>query len=329
LNLHFSGSTVRLEKFTVNSLVYHCIEQRYRVANFEREEGNFRKMSCIHARNEFPALEKYLKSTSMWFHKSYLLDWFLSLALFVIVQGVTMFVSPFHRYLPPNDPSVLYPNENDIVSNALLMILSIVLPVVIFALAQIYFKNGQDCHHAMLGLFVSISLTNVITASVKSATGRYRPNWYSTYAPGDLNEGRYSFPSGHASNSFAGMVFLSLYILGKSRIFRNECVSPLWKSLLALSPLIVAFFIAVSRTVDYHHNFSDIIAGSLIGTGFSFFGYFSYFPSLFSDECHLPKQHPECKLMANALPILQQIVVPSESNKKIALQEYEGYQTPM
>jgi len=271
---------------------------------------------------------KYIIATSFWFHKSYLLDWSISAALFVIVEAVTMFVNPFHRYLPPNDPSVTFPQVDDIVSNALLMVLSIVLPIAIFALAQIYLKNGQDCHHAMLGLFVAISLTNVFTSAVKSAAGRYRPNWYATYN-GDENEGRYSFPSGHASNSFAGMVFLSLYITGKFHVFQSDKVVEFWKPLLALSPLIISFFIAVSRTVDYHHNFSDIIAGSLIGTGFSIFSYFLYFPSIFSDKCHLPKNHPKCKMVCNAVALKEVVVELDEKKINEPKVEYEGQQTPL
>jgi membrane-associated phospholipid phosphatase len=30
-------------------------------------------------------------------------------------------------------------------------------------------------------------------------------------------------------------------------------------------PPLVAALVAASRTIDYHHNFSDIVAGSLLG----------------------------------------------------------------
>jgi len=283
-------------------------------------------MDCIQARIKDGPLEKYYQSTSMWFHKSYLFDWALALVVFVIAEVLTMFVNPFHRYLPPNDPSVTFPLEADIVSTTLLLILSILVPVVIFALAQIYLKNGHDCHHALLGLFVSLSLTNVVTSCVKTAAGRYRPNWFSAYN-GDMNEGRYSFPSGHSSNSFAGMVFLSLYIMGKFRAFSGDRVVPLWKPFIGLLPLVIAIFISVSRTIDYHHNFSDIIAGALVGTGLSFFSYFLYYPSLFSEESHIPKNHPECKrVLSTTDPILVEVVVPGETNVKNA--KYEG-QSPL
>jgi hypothetical protein len=58
---------------------------------------------------------RYLISTSKWFHQSYLLDWIISLSLFLVAQTVNMFVDPFDRYLPPNDPSVAYPIRPDMV----------------------------------------------------------------------------------------------------------------------------------------------------------------------------------------------------------------------
>jgi membrane-associated phospholipid phosphatase len=47
----------------------------------------------------------------------------------------------------------------------------------------------------------------------------------------------------------------------------------LWKVLLCLLPLVVAFGIAASRVVDYWHHFSDIVAGSLIGCAFAYLSF--------------------------------------------------------
>jgi len=247
-----------------------------------------------------PVLGRHFKDASLWFHRSYLLDWVLSLALFAAVQLVTMFVDPFDRYLPPNDPSVMFPKRPDIVPNAVLMILAIVLPICCLLLAQIHLKNGHDLHHSVLGLVVAIFMTNVVTASLKSAAGRYRPDYMSTYE--DMNEGKYSFPSGHASNSFVGMTFLVLYIMGKLHIWNDDTATNFSKAVAVISPLTLAFFIAISRTIDYHHNFSDIIGGALIGVGFAFFGYFLYYPSLFSSNSHLPKIHPSLKNVTQQTP---------------------------
>ena len=75
----------------------------------------------------------------------------------------------------------------------------------------------------------------------------------------DMAEGRRSFPSGHTSTVFAGMVFLALFIAGltSSWIFtqplpsRRLPSSRLARLALTLSPLYYAMWVAVSRMEDY------------------------------------------------------------------------------
>jgi membrane-associated phospholipid phosphatase len=80
--------------------------------------------------------------------------------------------------------------------------------------------------------------------------------------------------------------------MGKGQVFHNEYSTGVHTAIAVWSPMTLAFFVAVSRTVDYHHNFSDIIAGALLGTGMAFYFYYMYFPSHFHPKCHLPKLHP-------------------------------------
>jgi len=75
-------------------------------------------------------------------------------------------------------------------------------------------------------------------------------------------------------------------MMGKFKIYHGG--SPLWKLLIALSPLSIACFIAISRTLDYHHNFSDILGGCVLGIFIAPFVYFLNYPSLFSSHCYLP-----------------------------------------
>lgn len=78
-----------------------------------------------------------------------------------------------------------------------------------------------------------------------------------------LKDGRLSFPSGHSSTSFAVATTLVLFLFAHLRpfAFRGSflrlcvCLSPFWLGLIC----------AASRTRDNKHNFSDILAGSLIG----------------------------------------------------------------
>lgn len=58
----------------------------------------------------------------------------------------------------------------------------------------IFNKRPHDGHHGLLSLYACVCLVNVITIALKTYAGRYRPDWLSTYAPSDSNEGRFSFP---------------------------------------------------------------------------------------------------------------------------------------
>jgi len=256
------------------------------------------------------------KRSSTWYHKSYILDGLVAFGLFVIVGIINLSVEPYHRYLPPNDPMVTYPNKPDIVPIELLIVISLVLPIIVFLVFFLKNRSSHDLHHAFLGLMASIFITNIFTAALKMAAGRYRPDWLSTFAATDDNEGRYSFPSGHASNVFSGMTFLVLYLCGKTNLFSEHRTTSFAKAVLVMSPMVLAFFVAVSRTMDYHHNFSDIIAGSLIGLACSMCTYYMYFPSLFHPLCHLSKLHESLVRKKDERSTLLEVTVDSYSSTK-------------
>jgi membrane-associated phospholipid phosphatase len=232
-------------------------------------------------------------SCKSWWHSSYGVDWAVSIILFIIVHGVTFFVTPLQRFLPPNDPTVGYPKMADIVPNSVLFLLCLALPLVAIGLMQIKRKSAHDFHHATMTLIITILLVNTVTTSLKYAAGRYRPNWVAIELDG--TDGRLSCPSGHSSNAFAGMLFLVLYLHGKFRIYSEGHTSSFAKSILLASPLSIAFFVALSRTIDYHHNYSDIIAGAMVGVGVAYYTYFLYYPPLSDKHCDLPKVHADIK----------------------------------
>ncbi len=137
---------------------------------------------------------------------------------------------------------------------------------------------------------------------------------------------RMSFPSGHASFSFTALLFFSYYLAGKLAIFstkfeelhifkrvdfsKNETnigkinyawqqfklywtreTKSLWKLIFVCSPLLLASWVAVSRNLDYRHNFDDTLAGVLIGVFSATILYFYNFHSLFGSNCDLPRHH--------------------------------------
>jgi len=93
------------------------------------------------------------------------------------------------------------------------------------------------------------------------------------------------------------MLFLALYLHGKFQVYNHENSASFSKSILLASPLAIAFFISMSRAIDYHHNFSDIIAGALIGLGVAYYVYFLYYPPLSSKNCDKPKFHADHQIV--------------------------------
>jgi len=239
---------------------------------------------------------------SSWWSRFYWSDWALVLFLYFI-SGILIVANPRDRYLPPGDPSVTYPSLPDTVPDWLLYLIIFALPTAIFLMIQIRLKSRHDFHHAMLGLFLAIALALVVTVPLKVGVGRYRPDYEARLGQKDA---RQSFPSGHSSTSFAAMVFVSFYLSGKLRILSDHSGPVLLKGLASLMPLGISIFVSTSRVIDYHHDFSDIIAGCLLGIGAAFFAYFLYFPSLFDTFCHLPKTKENNLLKGQAnSPILR------------------------
>ena len=83
-----------------------------------------------------------------------------------------------------------------------------------------------------------------------------------------LKDGRMSFPSGHSSISFGSMVPMCFFLaIEVFEPIKYRCVFRLIASCI---PIILAFTIAISRTRDQRHHFSDILAGSVIGATCAF-----------------------------------------------------------
>merc|ERR1712054_107480 len=88
------------------------------------------------------------------------------------------------------------------------------------------------------------------------------------------------------SGSFFAMTFLFLYIVGKTKAFKRGHFSLF---LLCAIPLYIATWISITRLHDYKHNYSDVLAGTIIGCICGMFGYFLNFESLFSEKSGKPR----------------------------------------
>lgn len=112
-------------------------------------------------------------------------------------------------------------------------------------------KHSQKLYVFTLALFIALAVASVL----KFSLARYRPDLY-------LSEGLYgfhffsmhsafnSFPSGHVTLNFAGLLALGYVVNKKS--FANVM-------------LIIAIIIAISRILLDKHFLSDILAGMYIG----------------------------------------------------------------
>ena len=69
------------------------------------------------------------------------------------------------------------------------------------------------------------------------------------------------------------MAYMSMWIVANLGVFHKKGGGELWRALAALVPLIVAFFVAISRVDNYRHNFIDITAGGILGSAFAAVSY--------------------------------------------------------
>ncbi|KAI8342449.1 hypothetical protein BC941DRAFT_412798 [Chlamydoabsidia padenii] len=95
------------------------------------------------------------------------------------------------------------------------------------------------------------------------------------------NDGFKSFPSGHASYSFSGWVYLSLFFAKHIHLFNQKEGVRTIKSIVFWTPLVGAVFMCATRFVENRHHFTDLLIGGIIGATCGVFGYLQYHSSLF------------------------------------------------
>jgi len=202
------------------------------------------------------------------------------------------------------DPSLLYPYKaNVMVPFNYLMIYSIIPWILLCILTFLSFPmaNVQLDWKIILRKFEMIArmwfstlvITQLITEAIKNGVGRPRPNFYQ-FIEVNPTEPRLSFPSGHASFSFSMLSLLTihlyyciLYVQNRAFFYHHHHIrTTLTNSysyfglyfftklknylilclVIAFLPIGLAMYIAISRVLDYWHDYSDIIVGGIIGT---------------------------------------------------------------
>jgi len=249
-------------------------------------------------------------SKRSWFKKIHIMDWVVVVVLMIIPVIFDWAIPPYKRYIPDKDPSITYPGLADTVPLWALLVVCFLLPLIFLGIFQIYYRSGHDFHHAALSLYYGLGFTFIFTEVIKLSCGRLRPDYWALMDDGQNVQAVLSFPSGHSSLSFAAMTTLSLYMMGKFHILSIPKRSSLLKATISLVPFILSCYIAISRTRDYHHDFSDILAGAILGSVLSSLAYFLYFPSIFNPRSHQPKSFVEDPLVVQKQEVMQILTEP-------------------
>ncbi len=204
-------------------------------------------------------------------------------------------------------PEFAYPYRDQIFTPWLDAFIAAAIPIVVILLAQIRIRSFWDVNNGIIGLIYALLTSSTFQVFIKWIVGGLRPHFYDVCKPdlslvlaqdqfsatdqGGVGYQDYmftaevctgptnsvwnaleSFPSGHATTIFAGMVFLYLYLNAKLKVFSNYHPA-MWKLVILYMPILGACLIAGTLTVDRSHNWYDIIAGAIIGIVFAFSAY--------------------------------------------------------
>ncbi|CAF0918955.1 unnamed protein product [Adineta steineri] len=193
------------------------------------------------------------------------------------------------------NPEFGYPFGINIIPTWLSGLLAFIIPFVFIMLMQIRVRSFNDVNTATMGLLFSIITGAVFQVLIKWLIGGLRPHFFSVCKPSinpasvgtgkgfdglmfdrsictgnekEINFALQSMPSGHATAAFASLVYCSLYLNGKLKVFANYRPQ-YWKFVLFYAPLLGAVLIASSLTIDHYHHWYDVLAGSIIGIMFA------------------------------------------------------------
>jgi len=203
-----------------------------------------------------------------------------------------------------DDLSISYPARSDSISWVSCLLVGGSVPLLIIIVSELILRSVRGTETsvagfgetllAWIGPFVAgFFFEHMFVDVAKYNVGRLRPNFIDNCRPyftidgspydcqntskpseyiddyqcinHDYKESLLSFPSGHTSLITYAMVFAVGYLELRmpSPLIK---VSFLAKPMLQVALLLVAWYISLSRISDYKHHWSDVLAGSIIGS---------------------------------------------------------------
>ncbi|CAG8500600.1 2042_t:CDS:2 [Paraglomus occultum] len=245
-------------------------------------------------------------------------DWLLILAMFGISQWFFLVPKPPVAYFRVDDEDYMRPEIPEIISSGVAGFLSGGVPLIILLILQVlFFWNKWDLYHMVTGHATSVAFSLVFTSLFWITVGSHlglRPYFLTKCQP-DVHRlspdiiyytadictqplkkfDFQGFPSGHASNAFAGWVFFVLYLNSKLKPWNGTAY--VWKGLVLTLPLALATWVALTRVRDFRHFPFQIILGSLIGIASAILSYrlnfvvFGWFLGPGDGNDHIPARY--------------------------------------
>ncbi|KAM0748088.1 acid phosphatase/Vanadium-dependent haloperoxidase [Meredithblackwellia eburnea MCA 4105] len=241
-----------------------------------------------------------------WLSWALLVDWLVV----IILNRISVYIESTYPYKRDvrhqlGDINISWPMavHERVPSYPLLDQLSFWLPFGILAAVGASRLSLHEVHHSILALWSSRAVMRITVEWIKNRVGRLRPDFLDrckfdilkqdcTGLPDVIKDGRRSFPSGHSSTAFQGLFILTLFIAGKNGAFAYSAPFPrssfhqskLLRFSIAVAPLFLAVWIAITRLEDHRHHVEDVIAGSTIGILSALAGYLIYFPNPFDSN---------------------------------------------
>lgn len=226
--------------------------------------------------------------------------------LILLVVGTAVFemsLKPNHQYIPEAYKwNLAYPVKDNTVPSWSVPLIALLGPFAcFFGYYVMYKETWKNLMRETFALINAVFITTFITSVAKNVVGRPRPDFLARCFPdgeekweGGLEYGQAlcttmnehdfddvwrSFPSGHSSWSFAGLGFLSLWLLGRTKPYDGRREP--WKVCLVLIPYFFAALIGLSRIIDYRHFWTDVFGGAILGSGVAIFVYSVFYRSPF------------------------------------------------
>lgn len=241
----------------------------------------------------------------------------LYLAVVFLVYPAVSKLEPFQRQFYVDDLTISHPfAEIERVPVFQLFLYAVVVPLVVVAALSVVVTRPASkvytTYVSLIGVLVSTFTASLVTDILKNGFGRHRPDFLARCIPAPsaprgvlvfakdvcttdnmdrLLDGFRTTPLGHLSISFAGLLYLTLWLCGQLAVTRPQ--AGVWRWFIACTPTVGAALIALSRTEDYRHHFVDVLVGLALGSLVAIWLYLRLFPSLTARRCYVPRLEEE------------------------------------